>query len=218
MIAMAIANDPDLLIADEPTTALDVTIQARDPRSARRPAAPARHGLIFITHDLGIVRRIADRVYVMQCGRGGGGGRRPKTVFAAAAAIPIRECPARGRADGPQGPAAATARRRFSTAATSASPSRLAAASSGAPVLICGPSIGVSLGLRRRRRPSASSANRAPANRRLARALLRLCRQRRRDPFRRPRHLQLDRHAMRPLRRSNADRASRIPSARCRRA
>jgi len=68
MIAMALANDPDLLIADEPTTALDVTIQAQI--LALLKALQARYGmaLLFITHDLGIVRRVADRVCVMTQG------------------------------------------------------------------------------------------------------------------------------------------------------
>src|SRR5690606_12689420 len=68
MIAMALANDPALLIADEPTTALDVTVQAQI--LALLKAVQARHGmaLLFITHDLGIVRRMADRVTVMQAG------------------------------------------------------------------------------------------------------------------------------------------------------
>jgi len=68
MIAMALANDPDILIADEPTTALDVTIQAQilDLLAAlRRRLGMA---IVFITHDLGIVRRFADRVYVMRAG------------------------------------------------------------------------------------------------------------------------------------------------------
>jgi ABC-type microcin C transport system duplicated ATPase subunit YejF len=68
MIAMALANDPDILIADEPTTALDVTIQAQI--LALLKALQARLGMavIFITHDLGIVRSFADRVYVMRVG------------------------------------------------------------------------------------------------------------------------------------------------------
>ena len=68
MIAMALANRPNLLIADEPTTALDVTIQAQilDLLAELRNAEGM--GLLFITHDLGIVRRIADRVCVMQAG------------------------------------------------------------------------------------------------------------------------------------------------------
>ena len=68
MIAMALANGPDLLIADEPTTALDVTIQAQI--LALLADLKAREGLslLFITHDLGVVRRIADRVCVMQGG------------------------------------------------------------------------------------------------------------------------------------------------------
>ncbi len=69
MIAMALANQPDLLIADEPTTALDVTVQAQI--LALLAQIRARHGmsLLFITHDLGIVRRIADSVCVMNGGK-----------------------------------------------------------------------------------------------------------------------------------------------------
>ncbi len=68
MIAMAIANEPDLLIADEPTTALDVTIQAEILGLMADLRRRLGMGLIFITHDLNIVRRIADRVYVMKSG------------------------------------------------------------------------------------------------------------------------------------------------------
>ena len=69
MIAMALANEPDLLIADEPTTALDVKVQAQI--LALLAAIRARLGmsLLFITHDLGIVRRIADTVCVMNSGK-----------------------------------------------------------------------------------------------------------------------------------------------------
>ena len=69
MIAMALANDPDLLIADEPTTALDVTIQAQILDLLADLKRREGLSLLFITHDLGIVRRIADRVCVMQGGR-----------------------------------------------------------------------------------------------------------------------------------------------------
>ncbi|WP_119272590.1 ABC transporter ATP-binding protein [Taklimakanibacter deserti] len=68
MIAMAIANDPDLLIADEPTTALDVTIQAEILGLMADLRRRLGMSMIFITHDLNIVRRIADRVYVMKLG------------------------------------------------------------------------------------------------------------------------------------------------------
>lgn len=68
MIAMAISNDPDLLIADEPTTALDVTIQAEILALMADLRRRLGMGLVFITHDLNIVKRIADRVYVMRYG------------------------------------------------------------------------------------------------------------------------------------------------------
>ena len=68
MIAMALANKPDILIADEPTTALDVTIQAQILELLAELKADEGMGLLFITHDLGIVRRIADRVCVMKDG------------------------------------------------------------------------------------------------------------------------------------------------------
>ena len=69
MIAMALANDPDLLIADEPTTALDVTIQARILALLRELRDRLSMALLLITHDLAIVRKMADRVYVMNDGR-----------------------------------------------------------------------------------------------------------------------------------------------------
>ena len=68
MIAMALANKPDILIADEPTTALDVTIQAQILELLADLKASEGMGLLFITHDLGIVRRIADKVCVMKDG------------------------------------------------------------------------------------------------------------------------------------------------------
>lgn len=68
MIAMALANKPDILIADEPTTALDVTIQAQILELLANLKRDEGMGLLFITHDLGIVRRIADKVCVMKDG------------------------------------------------------------------------------------------------------------------------------------------------------
>ncbi|BAT58178.1 glutathione import ATP-binding protein GsiA [Variibacter gotjawalensis] len=69
MIAMALANEPDLLIADEPTTALDVTVQAQILKLLEEIQKKLGMAMLFITHDLGIVRRIADRVCVMQNGK-----------------------------------------------------------------------------------------------------------------------------------------------------
>ncbi len=69
MIAMALSGDPDLLIADEPTTALDVTIQAEILALLSDLQKRLGMAILFITHDLGIVRAFADRVYVMRHGR-----------------------------------------------------------------------------------------------------------------------------------------------------
>ncbi|MDA0305219.1 MAG: ABC transporter ATP-binding protein [Proteobacteria bacterium] len=68
MIAMALANDPDLLIADEPTTALDVTIQAQVLKLLKDLQAEFHMAMLLITHDLGIVRHMADTVSVMNDG------------------------------------------------------------------------------------------------------------------------------------------------------
>ncbi|MBS7704814.1 ABC transporter ATP-binding protein [Chelatococcus asaccharovorans] len=69
MIAMALANEPDLFIADEPTTALDVTVQAQILKLLADLKSRLGMAMLFITHDLGIVRKIADRVCVMTGGR-----------------------------------------------------------------------------------------------------------------------------------------------------
>jgi microcin C transport system ATP-binding protein len=69
MIAMALANNPDLLIADEPTTALDVTVQAQILKLLKDLQAEFGMAMLLITHDLGIVRHMADKVLVMQRGK-----------------------------------------------------------------------------------------------------------------------------------------------------
>jgi microcin C transport system ATP-binding protein len=69
MIAMALANEPDLLIADEPTTALDVTIQAQILELLKELQREMGMAMLLITHDLGIVRKMAERVYIMQGGK-----------------------------------------------------------------------------------------------------------------------------------------------------
>ncbi|SCA57154.1 putative fused oligopeptide transporter subunits of ABC superfamily: ATP-binding components [Candidatus Terasakiella magnetica] len=69
MIAMALANEPDILIADEPTTALDVTVQAQILKLLKELQAKLGMAILMITHDLGIVRHMADRVCVMHDGQ-----------------------------------------------------------------------------------------------------------------------------------------------------
>jgi len=68
MIAMALACDPDLIIADEPTTALDVTVQAQILELFGSIQKKQSMSILYITHDLGVVAAIADRVYVMYAG------------------------------------------------------------------------------------------------------------------------------------------------------
>jgi peptide/nickel transport system ATP-binding protein len=69
MIAMAISNDPEVLIADEPTTALDVTVQAQILEVLQRIRREMSTAIVLITHDLGVIARVADRVQVMYAGR-----------------------------------------------------------------------------------------------------------------------------------------------------
>src|SRR5205823_5763046 len=69
MIAMALANEPDLLIADEPTTALDVTVQAQILKLLKELQSRLGMAMLFITHDLGIVRKLAETVCVMKDGK-----------------------------------------------------------------------------------------------------------------------------------------------------
>lgn len=69
MIAMALANNPQLLIADEPTTALDVTIQAQVLKLLKKLQAEFKMAMLFISHDLGLVAKIADRILVMRQGQ-----------------------------------------------------------------------------------------------------------------------------------------------------
>jgi peptide/nickel transport system ATP-binding protein len=69
MIAMALANDPDILIADEPTTALDVTVQAQILELLHSLRLSRELAIVLITHDLGVVAGLADRVHVMYAGR-----------------------------------------------------------------------------------------------------------------------------------------------------
>ena len=69
MIAMALANEPSLLIADEPGTALDVTVQAQTLGLMRALVEKHHTAVLFISHNLGVVREFADRVYVIYKGR-----------------------------------------------------------------------------------------------------------------------------------------------------
>lgn len=69
MIAMALACNPEILIADEPTTALDVTVEAQILKLIRDIKEELDSSIIFISHDLGVIREIADKVIVMYCGR-----------------------------------------------------------------------------------------------------------------------------------------------------
>jgi microcin C transport system ATP-binding protein len=68
MIAMSIANNPDLLIADEPTTALDVTVQQQILLLLNKIQKHRKMSILFISHDLGVVNKIADYIYVMKDG------------------------------------------------------------------------------------------------------------------------------------------------------
>ena len=109
MIAMALANEPDLLIADEPTTALDVTVQAQILKLLKDTQTRLGMSMLFITHDLGIVRKLADRVCVMNA-------RQDRRAWAGRARVhraraPLYARAARRRAEARSGAAAAATRR-----------------------------------------------------------------------------------------------------------
>ena len=87
MIAMALSCRPKVLIADEPTTALDVTVQAQILKLMRELRAEFGTAIILITHDMGVVAEMADRVALLQRGPHGRGGRRPRHLRAPAARL-----------------------------------------------------------------------------------------------------------------------------------
>ena len=126
MIAMALANEPDLLIADEPTTALDVTVQAQILKLLKDIQTRLGMAMLFITHDLGIVRKIADRVCVMKQGKIVEQGDGRAGVHRARASLHAR-APGR-RAEAGPGPVAARRARGDRDEATSKSGSRSSAA------------------------------------------------------------------------------------------
>jgi ABC-type microcin C transport system duplicated ATPase subunit YejF len=125
MIAMALANNPKLLIADEPTTALDVTIQAQILELLAELKREEGMSLLFITHDLGIVRRIADRVCVMKDGRDRGAGDDGDDLRRSAASLYAKA--AGGRTDRRPRTRARGRRRRWSRQTRYASGSRSSA-------------------------------------------------------------------------------------------
>ena len=98
MIAMALANEPKLLIADEPTTALDVTVQAQILDLIARLQHELDMAVVLITHDLGVVAEMADEIAVMYAGRDRRAGARP-TRSSTRPSTPTRgACCARSRA------------------------------------------------------------------------------------------------------------------------
>ena len=97
MIAMALALDPEVLIADEPTTALDVTVQAQIMDLLAELQRERDMGLILITHDLGVVADVADRIAVMYAGRIVEDGRRSTTSTRARRTRTPRACWTRSR-------------------------------------------------------------------------------------------------------------------------
>ena len=80
VIALALAGDPDLVIADEPTTALDVSIQAQILDLIKKLCRERNLGVIIVTHDIGVIANIADRVAVMYRGRNCRDGRRVSDI------------------------------------------------------------------------------------------------------------------------------------------
>ena len=94
MIAMALAMKPDIIIADEPTTALDVTVQAEVLQLLEELQDEMGMGLVLITHDLGVVAEVADRVVVMNARRDRRGGHaRPRSTTTPSTPTPASSSP-----------------------------------------------------------------------------------------------------------------------------
>nr|WP_245871399.1 ABC transporter ATP-binding protein [Asanoa hainanensis] len=123
MIAMALALDPDLLIADEPTTALDVTVQAQILELLAELQEENGMALVLITHDLGVVAEVADRIAVMYAGR----------VVETAAAHEIYQAPAHPYTEGLLASVPRVARRRDRLDAIGGAPPNLARIPAGCP-------------------------------------------------------------------------------------
>ena len=98
MIAMALSNEPKLLIADEPTTALDVTVQAQILQLIARLQRELGMAVVLITHDLGVVAEVTDEIVVMYAGQDRRGGRRRRRSSAPPSIPTPGACCSRSRA------------------------------------------------------------------------------------------------------------------------
>ncbi|MBM3519697.1 MAG: ABC transporter ATP-binding protein [Alphaproteobacteria bacterium] len=197
MIAMALANDPDVLIADEPTTALDVTIQAEILELMAGLQKRLGMGMVFITHDLNIVRRIANRVYVMRNGEVVEEGE-TKAIFAApkhAYTKALLEAEPTGR----KSPPPSTAPKMLDGTDVRVTFKLGGGFLSGAPILLKAVDR-VSVTLRRGQTIGIVGES-GSGKSTLARALLRLLPSEGAISFEGKSIASLDRHAMRPLRR-----------------
>ena len=215
MIAMALANEPDLLIADEPTTALDVTIQAQILELLKTLQRELGMAMLLITHDLGVVRQMADRVYVMNEGRIVEEGRTADVFERPQHAYTRHLMSAEPKGQPPRG--SARCARSCSRPRTSRSGSRSSAGCCAAPSTTSRRSTACRSSCAPARR-WAWSASPAPARPRSGLALLRLVSSQGPDRLRRQAHRRLRLRAPCGPCARRCRSSSRTPTARCRRA